>query len=134
MKFKYFIIIIIFTISCKNKEKDKSLEKIKENDYIEKQGYINKIENGLTYARESYYHVTFTIIHDSIKYEKFIYKEGDFLTNEGDPVIVYVNINNPKDFYLGYKGIKDKKNLRTYLIKTSQELSPMFKNKLGNAP
>lgn len=101
----------MFLFSCKN-------EKVfKESDYDKKQGLVTETKIVYKSFRIKEYHINYKVFIDSNITLSKKYLEGDFITNENQPIVVYINKKDSSDYFIAHKGIIDNDLLLYYLKK-----------------
>lgn len=107
-----YLIFLFLLFACKN-------EKVfDEADYEKKQGLVTETKTRYTSIRGiTQYHVYYKIFLDSTYTVSKKYSAGDFITNENQPIVVYINKKDSTDYFIAYKGIIDHDLLFNYLKK-----------------
>jgi hypothetical protein len=96
---------------CKN-------EKVfNEADYDKKQGLVTETKIVYKSFRIKEYHIDYKVFMDSTLTLSKKYFEGDFITNENQPIVVYINKEDSTDNFIAHKGIINNELLFNYLNK-----------------
>ena len=105
------LIFLFLLFGCKN-------EKVfNEVDYDKKQGLATETKIVYKAFRIKEYHIHYKVFMDSTLTLSKKYLEGDFITNENQPIVVYINKKDSTDYFIAHKGIIDNDLLFNYLKK-----------------
>jgi hypothetical protein len=88
-----------------------------EADYDKKQGLVTETKIIYKCFRIKEYHIHYKVFMDSTLTLSKKYFEGDFITNENQPIVVYINKKDTTDYFIAHKGIIDNDLLFNYLKK-----------------
>jgi len=104
-------IFLFLLFGCKN-------EKVfNEADYDKKQGLVTETKIVYKSFRIKEYHIDYKVFMDSTLTLSKKYFEGDFITNENQPIVVYINKEDSTDNFIAHKGIINNELLFNYLNK-----------------
>ena len=78
-----------------------------EADYDKKQGFVTETKIVYKAFRIKEYHIHYKVFMDSTLTLSKKYLEGDFITNENQPIVVYINKKDSTDYFIAHKGIID---------------------------
>ena len=110
MRLIYFIFLFLL-FGCKNESV------FNDADYDKKQGLVTETKIVYKSFRIKEYHIHYKVFIDSTLILSKKYFEGDFITNENQPIVVYINKKDTTDFFIAHKGIIDNNLLFNYLKK-----------------
>ena len=110
MRLIYFIFLFLL-FGCKNESV------FNDADYDKKQGLVTETKIVYISFRIKEYHIHYKVFIDSTLILSKKYFEGDFITNENQPIVVYINKKDTTDFFIAHKGIIDNNLLFNYLKK-----------------
>ncbi|UPQ78920.1 hypothetical protein M0M57_15030 [Flavobacterium azooxidireducens] len=110
MKPIYFIFLFLL-FGCKDENV------FNEADYDKKQGLVTETKIVYKAFRIKEYHIHYKVFMDSTLTLSKKYLEGDFITNENQPIVVYINKKDSTDYFIAHKGIIDNDLLFNYLKK-----------------
>jgi len=106
-----YLIFLFLLLACKKEEV------FNESDYDKKQGLVTKTKIIYKPIRIKEYHIEYELFMDSTLTLSKKYFEGDFITNENQPIVVFINKKDTTDYFIAYKGIIDNDLLFNYLKK-----------------